>query len=122
MRGLHLIPLLTALMAAACASPPDASSSISDPAAARGQAVAQRLCASCHAIGRNGSSPHAGAPAFRDLSKRYPVADLAESLVEGMMTGHPDMPEYQFTPDGANDFIAYLESIQPPGAAGNDDN
>jgi hypothetical protein len=31
------------------------------------------------------------------------------------MTGHPDMPEFRFTTEGANDFIAYLESIQQPG-------
>jgi hypothetical protein len=31
------------------------------------------------------------------------------------MTGHPDMPEYTFTPEAASDFIAYLESIQEQG-------
>ena len=31
------------------------------------------------------------------------------------MTGHPDMPEYQFSEQAADDFIAYLESIQEQG-------
>jgi cytochrome c len=43
------------------------------------------------------------------------VEDLAESLVEGLMTGHPDMPEYKFTSESADDFIAYLKSLQTPG-------
>ncbi len=107
------IPPMLALVLAACASSPDAPSP-SGPVA-RGEAVAHRLCASCHATGRFDKSRHVDAPPFRNLSENYPVADLAESLVEGLMTGHADMPEYQFTPEGAQDFIAYLESIQETG-------
>lgn len=77
--------------------------------------MARRLCADCHAVGRFDHSAHTDAPPFRNLSDLYPVEDLAESMVEGLMTGHPDMPEYKFTPQGAADFIAYLESIQEPG-------
>ena len=38
------------------------------------------------------------APAFRDLSKRYPIQHLAEALAEGIVTGHSDMPEFTFEP------------------------
>ena len=32
----------------------------------QGHALAERMCASCHAIDKSGSSPHAGAPPFRE--------------------------------------------------------
>lgn len=113
MRFLDPIPAMLALALTACASSGDAPSP-STPVA-RGEANAHRLCASCHAIGRFDRSRHREAPAFRNLSDNYSVEDLAESLVEGLMTGHPDMPEFQFTPESANDFIAYLQSIQETG-------
>jgi cytochrome c len=65
-----------------------------------------------YAVGSSDRSRHSGAPPFRDISDAYPVGDLSGSLVEGLMTGHPDVPEFQFTPEAANDFIAYLQSIQ----------
>ncbi len=113
MRIDSLIPLMLALALAGCASSP-VTPSPSTPIA-RGEANAHRLCASCHAIGRFDKSRHTEAPPFRNLSDNYAVEDLAESLVEGLMTGHPDMPEFQFTPESARDFIAYLESIQETG-------
>ncbi|MBR0683691.1 cytochrome c [Roseomonas eburnea] len=80
--------------------------------AARGQRLAQERCAACHAIGRTGASPRAGAPPFRDLHNRYPVDQLAESLAEGIVTGHPDMPEQAFSPEEVNALIAYLRSLE----------
>lgn len=114
MRVHRLIPPIMMLTLLACASPPGAAPSPSTPVA-RGEAMARRLCADCHAVGRFDHSAHTEAPPFRNLSDLYPVEDLAESMVEGLMTGHPDMPEYTFTPEAASDFIAYLESIQEQG-------
>ena len=71
-----------------------------------------RDCARCHAVGRTGASPHAGAPAFRDLGKRYPIESLEEALGEGIMSGHPDMPEFNFDADQVGAIIDYLNSIQ----------
>jgi mono/diheme cytochrome c family protein len=82
-----------------------------DPAA-RGERIAEARCASCHAIGRTGASPRANAPAFRDLHRRYPVDQLAESLAEGIVTGHPDMPEQSFDRAEVEAFIAYLRSLE----------
>ena len=78
----------------------------------RGQALLTRNCADCHAIGRTGTGPHKDAPAFRTLSKRYPIESLEESLAEGIMSGHPDMPEFSFDADDVGAIIAYLNSIQ----------
>ena len=38
---------------------------------------------------------------------------LEESLAEGIVTGHADMPEIVWEPDQITDFLAWLASIQP---------
>lgn len=83
-----------------------------EPAAARGERLAREHCAACHAIGPRGTSPRAGAPAFRDLRHRYPVEQLAEALAEGILTGHPDMPEMSFSAAEVDALIAHLRSLE----------
>jgi mono/diheme cytochrome c family protein len=78
----------------------------------RGEALLTKNCASCHAVGRTGDSPRKDTPAFRTLGKRYPIEALEESLAEGLMSGHPDMPEFSFDADDVGAIIAYLKSIQ----------
>ena len=68
-------------------------------------------CSRCHAVGKEGDSPHKEAPPFR-LSSRYPIEDLAESLAEGIVSGHPDMPVFVFSPHDIEAIIEYLQSIQ----------
>lgn len=77
----------------------------------RGRALIEANCARCHAAGRTGASPHEKAPPFRGLNRRYPVEQLAESLAEGIVTGHADMPQFVFQPAEVNAIIAYLKSI-----------
>lgn len=77
-----------------------------------GEELLQKNCAHCHAIGRTGDSPNKSAPAFRTLSQRYPVDSLEEALGEGILSGHPDMPEFKFDADEVGAIIAYLQSIQ----------
>ena len=76
-----------------------------------GQDIAQAHCGRCHATGRQGSSPLSKAPPFRTLIKRYPLNHLAEALAEGIMTGHPDMPEFTFEPDEIEALLDYIDSI-----------
>jgi cytochrome c len=77
----------------------------------RGRAIAERECALCHAVGQAGASLHLKAPPFRELPKRYPVEHLAESLVEGIVVGHGDMPEFLFEPDDVEALLAYIASL-----------
>ena len=77
-----------------------------------GEELLQRDCARCHAIGKTGASPHKQAPPFRTLSRRYPIESLEEALAEGIISGHPDMPEFRYDPDDVADIIAYLKSNQ----------
>lgn len=80
----------------------------------RGEALVEFNCARCHAVGKTDKSSHPDAPAFRTLSKRYPIADLEEALAEGISTGHPDMPEWVASPDQIEAIIAYISSLQQP--------
>ncbi len=83
-----------------------------DPLVERGRAFARQNCSTCHAIGRQGASPLAEAPAFRILGRRYPVEDLAETFAEGIVTGHPTMPEWRLEADQVAALVAYLQSVQ----------
>jgi len=79
---------------------------------AKGEVLVKENCSRCHAVGKEGESPHPQAPPFRTLSSKYPIEDLAESLAEGIVSGHPDMPIFVFTPIDVEAIIDYLQSIQ----------
>ena len=57
---------------------------------------------------RSSESPLMIAPPFRTLHERYPVEASQESLAEGIVTGHPSMPEFRLDPGQVGDVIAYL--------------
>jgi cytochrome c len=78
----------------------------------RGESLLARDCGRCHAVGRTGDSADKEAPPFRSLGKRYPIEALEEALGEGLMSGHPDMPEFKYDADDVGGIIAYLKSIQ----------
>jgi mono/diheme cytochrome c family protein len=80
----------------------------------RGEALVVTNCSTCHAVGLTGTSKHPQAPAFRVLGKRYKIESLEEALAEGIISGHPDMPEFKFGPQDVGAVIAYLKSIQTP--------
>jgi mono/diheme cytochrome c family protein len=82
------------------------------PSVQRGVVIARTYCARCHSIDKVSQSPLAVAPPFRDLHKSYPVERLEEPLAEGLVTGHPSMPEFRFDPDQIGDFIAFLKSLE----------
>ena len=82
------------------------------PPAQRGLTYMQAHCASCHSISKAGESPLKLAPPFRDLHLRYPVETLEEALGEGIVTGHPTMPEFRLEPAQIGNFIAFLKSLE----------
>ena len=79
----------------------------------RGRSIAEAKCARCHAIGTKGESPVAPAPPFRVLHQRYPIENLAEALAEGIVVGHPMMPEFRFDPPEIDALLTYIESLSP---------
>jgi mono/diheme cytochrome c family protein len=78
----------------------------------KGRVLVKENCSRCHAVGLEGVSPNPEAPPFRTLSSKYPVEDLSESLAEGIVSGHPEMPIFVFSPHDVDAIIDYLQSIQ----------
>src|SRR5260370_7858809 len=77
----------------------------------RGEALLAKECSRCHATARTDESRHPQAPLFRTLAKRYPIESLEEALGEGLISGHPDIPEFKFEDDHVGPIIAYLKPI-----------
>lgn len=108
-RAAGVAVLLVSVVVASHAGPAAAQQ---DPRIQRGRQFAEANCSHCHAVDRFGESPLAIAPPFRSLALRYPVEDLEEALAEGVVTGHPTMPEFQLDAAQIADFIAYLKSLE----------
>jgi mono/diheme cytochrome c family protein len=108
-RALYCTALLTALgLFSTCYAQ-------SHAAIKHGQEIAQHLCARCHAIGPEGQSPHPSAPPFRTIVAKGHPENLEEALGEGIVVGHADMPQFQFTPRDVGALIAYLKSLSGKG-------
>ncbi len=80
----------------------------------RGRKIAERECASCHAIDRKSASPKEGAPPLRDVLGLYEADNLAYRFIEGMRVGHDDMPLFDFDVRTADTLIAYIGAISGP--------
>jgi mono/diheme cytochrome c family protein len=77
-----------------------------------GRVLLKEFCASCHAIGTWGRSPHAAAPPFRTLGRSFDLDQFPRLLERGISSDHPDMPTFKFSEDDANAVRAYLRTIQ----------
>lgn len=84
----------------------------SSPDIEAGRQIAERHCARCHAIGRQGESTHEDAPPFRTFGDDWPIESLEEALAEDIVVGHPDMPVFAFEPDEISDLLAYLATLR----------
>ena len=99
------------LVAIGLSLPATASAASGDDDIERGRGLVETNCARCHAVGESGESPFQPAPPFRTLHENYPLEDLEEALAEGIVSGHPAMPEFSFDPDQIDAIIAYLKSL-----------
>jgi cytochrome c len=106
-RSTALILFLVFLMPVAAASAEERLSAIE-----AGRNIAEQMCARCHAIGEHDEGPHKQAPPFRTFARMWPLESLEEALAEGIVVGHPDMPEFVLEPEEIASFIAYLESLE----------
>ena len=82
------------------------------PAEQRGKNFVVNNCSRCHAVDKVSPSPLKIAPPFRDLHKKYPIDSLQEALAEGIVTGHPTMPQFRLEPDQVNDVLSYLKTLE----------
>jgi hypothetical protein len=79
--------------------------------ASRGLALAQRLCAECHAIEKQyARSPNAHAPRFQAVASTPGMTAMA--LSAALNTSHQSMPNILLAADEQADIIAYILSLK----------
>lgn len=76
-----------------------------------GEQLLEQNCARCHAIGQDDASLLAAAPPFREVARHYNPEELEEALAEGIVTGHEEMPEFQFEPEQIAAIVEYLDAL-----------
>ncbi len=76
-----------------------------------GRAIAERVCARCHALDDRETSPHPAAPPFPRLARRLPAERLLPLLEEGIRAVHPDMPEIRLAPSEIDPFLAFWSTL-----------
>jgi mono/diheme cytochrome c family protein len=107
----HIRPTIIGCVALAVAQMLSAAPAVAS-SVQQGKRLAMTYCAKCHAIDKVSPSPLTIAPPFRTLHERYPVEMLQEALAEGIVTGHPSMPQFSFDADQVGDFIAFLKTLE----------
>ena len=107
-----MIVRLPHLALAICLIAPGTAAAQMSPSEQRGQTFVRANCSTCHATDKTSASPLKIAPPFHELHRRYPVESLQEALVEGIRTGHVNMPEFRLDPGQASDVIAFLKSLE----------
>ena len=65
-----------------------------------------------HQRGRDIGNAYTGKSGSTFSTRKYPIENLAEALAEGIVSGHPDMPIFVFSPHAVDAIVAYLKSIQ----------
>jgi mono/diheme cytochrome c family protein len=108
-RSLSKVAFLSVLCSASSLSAGEADQS------ARGREIAEAHCAVCHAVGLSDASPTEVnvETAFRLLYKRYPIEMLVEAAKTGSISGHDEMPGFDFTVEEAQALLAYIDSLAP---------
>jgi len=78
--------------------------------AARGEAVARRVCAACHAMGAGGESPSPRAAPFGSVEMQH-TAGLPDRVADLTRKGHYGMPPVSLSAQEVSDVVAYIESL-----------
>lgn len=77
-----------------------------------GRQIVELQCVSCHAVRSSDVSRNLSAPPLRTLAERYPVTGLPEAFAQGVLVGHPNMPDFRFNAAQIAEILAYIQSIQ----------
>jgi len=92
---------------------PDASTDVFETSLIEnGRAIAERNCAVCHSIERQGESSLAEAPPLRTALVDFDIEALATDFREHVKVGNDVMPEFDFSPLHTDALMAYLLSIE----------
>lgn len=110
---LRLILLAMTATIAGCATSARSPSTQPAPSTAveRGQALAERRCGGCHAVGPTGQSAQTMAPPFRDLGLRYNAISFERRMAGLTSRGHHEMPPMRLERDEIRDLAAYIDSL-----------
>jgi mono/diheme cytochrome c family protein len=92
-----------------CASAADRAASV-----ARGEALAEQLCSSCHGMGPTGASSFPDAPNFRDMRFDYNAMSYQRSLANWHL-GRVGMPPTEISLEQMADIGAYVSSLKTSG-------
>ncbi len=81
----------------------------------KGRAIAEADCSPCHAVGLTDESPTRvnANTAFRMLHERYPIPMLEEAAKTGSISGHDEMPGFDYSLENARALLAYIDSLAP---------
>jgi mono/diheme cytochrome c family protein len=75
----------------------------------RGQAYVNGMCSSCHAVGADGASANAVAPAFRTITLAFKSGDEFATYLN---TKHPVMQTPPIHAQQADDMALYIASLK----------
>jgi cytochrome c len=109
---MQFLPLIAALLALLVLGATAQAQTESENPIAHGRALVEEFCGSCHAIGKTGKSPHDDAPPLRRMSRTFDLDQFPRTLIRGISSDHPDMPQVKFSPQNARDVRDYLRTIQ----------
>jgi mono/diheme cytochrome c family protein len=99
------------LFAAAIAFAAGSSEAQEVGSAARGLALAQHVCARCHAVQKQQKqSPHEVAPAFQVIASAPGMTAMA--LSAALQTSHQTMPNLVLNHNELADVVAYILSLK----------
>lgn len=102
-----------AAVAAGLVGAPAASQAASGDAA-KGQALAKRLCSNCHIIGEEAAAATVSAdvPSFKSIAD---LPDQSPERIAGrIVVPHPPMPQIDVTRNEIRDLAAYIMSLKSP--------
>lgn len=109
-----MTPQLLAALLAACLTlaSETALAQVGPPDAQNGGALAERLCATCHAVsGEAGARSRPDVPGFTAIARSPDTTP--ERLAGAIILPHPAMPGIALTRAEIRDIIAYIMSLKP---------
>lgn len=109
----RLILLAMTAVIAGCATKLDSPPAQPAPFTAieRGQALADRRCGGCHAVGLTDQSAQTMAPRFRDLGLKYNAISFERYMADMTSRGHHEMPPLHLERDEIRDLADYIDSL-----------
>lgn len=82
------------------------------PDARTGQKIAEKLCVTCHIVGREAASASvpADVPSFERIANK--PGQTVEAIAGRIVVPHPPMPQIELTREEIGDLAAYIISLR----------